>query len=277
MLHAHRTSVSPTAAAPQRRRRWTAAVGDEPIERPASAAAVPEMVDGVVLSAEVSRRMREADASLLRSIQEAHAALRTADTVTAALATQGETLSAIEECAARDRDGWRQGRRDMRRTRHWYWALAHWCGCGCSDVAAQVATVPTRRLPREAPRCTTTARVAGAADGVPVATALLLSANATAGVCAERVEDTESDGRVDEDRPVLCPLSGIAAHDTRGADALLHARIAPRLDELHGVVGELHDRAAGWNTLLASDLDRLDTLLSQTDKTTSRNRTLDLR
>ncbi|KAG5482426.1 hypothetical protein LSCM4_05685 [Leishmania orientalis] len=83
--------------------------------------------------------MEEAEASLRRTLQAAHAALRSSYTVTSSLATQSETLTALEERLEENEKGWRQGRREMRRTRHWYVALVHWLRCGGGASLSQVA------------------------------------------------------------------------------------------------------------------------------------------
>ncbi|KAG5482599.1 hypothetical protein CUR178_05742 [Leishmania enriettii] len=83
--------------------------------------------------------MEEAEASLRRTLQSAHAAPRSSYTVTSRLAAQSETLTALEERVEENEKGWRQGRGEMRRTRHWCVALVHWLRCGGGASLSQVA------------------------------------------------------------------------------------------------------------------------------------------
>ncbi|KAG5504293.1 hypothetical protein JIQ42_06125 [Leishmania sp. Namibia] len=54
-------------------------------------------------------------------------------------------------------------------------------------------------------------------------------------------------------------------------------RMVLMLDEIRGNVRELHHHAARWNTVLASDVDRLDNLVKRTDKTRAKNGGIGLR
>ncbi|KAG5482598.1 hypothetical protein CUR178_05741 [Leishmania enriettii] len=54
-------------------------------------------------------------------------------------------------------------------------------------------------------------------------------------------------------------------------------RMVPMLDEIRDIVRELHHHTARWNTMLASDVDRLDNLAKRTDKTSVTNGGIGLR
>jgi hypothetical protein len=92
------------------------------------------------LEASAAANCAELEASLRRTTKEAHFALHTAHTITVALATQTERLTALEVAMGENAVEWHKGRKEMRRTRHWYIALAHWLRCGGSATFRSVAS-----------------------------------------------------------------------------------------------------------------------------------------
>ncbi|KPA78056.1 hypothetical protein ABB37_06795 [Leptomonas pyrrhocoris] len=97
------------------------------------------------LNASAAANCAETEAALRRTTQEAHRALQTAHTVTAALATQDETIAAVETAMRESEREWHHGRKEMRRMRHWYVALAHWLRCGGSASFRSVAAKEDRK------------------------------------------------------------------------------------------------------------------------------------
>ncbi|AYU77732.1 hypothetical protein conserved [Leishmania donovani] len=270
-------------------------------------------VDGVVVDSETAAHMKEAETSLLRTLQEAHAALHSSQTITTALATQGETLTYLEECVAENHEEWRQGRREMRRTRHWHTALAHWLRCGKGGSRSQVAnkspgappaarrlsgTAPVtdfstcRRLKRES---RTRSETSGGITATQPEAAHFFNADAL-GDCsapakkgnnvqrAAVAEDMSTDVMKSPESttpPVHCGSRHRAAADkhrvSRCVDVAMCDRMEPTLDEIRGIVGELHDRATMWNAMLTSDVGRMDELIKRTDKTRAKNKKVNLR
>ncbi|CBZ25329.1 hypothetical protein, unknown function [Leishmania mexicana MHOM/GT/2001/U1103] len=255
--------------------------------------------------------MKEAETSLCRTLQEAHAALRSSQTVATTLATQGETLTFLEECVAENDEGWRQGRREMRRTRHWDTALAHWLRCGRSGSRSQVAnkspgaSPAVRRLSgmvpgtdaSTCPRLWRESRTRSEASGGITATqpdaAHLRCADAL-GDCSAPAKEGNSvqraalaeDMRTDVKDPgstttsvrLGSPHRAVADKHpvNRRVDVAMRDRMEPTLDEIRGIVGELHDRATMWHTMLTSDVGRMDELIKRTDKTRTKNKKVDL-
>ncbi|GET87510.1 hypothetical protein, unknown function [Leishmania tarentolae] len=269
-------------------------------------------VDGILVDPELAARIKEANESLLRILQEAHAALHTSKTVTAALETQGEALTFMEESITENEERWRQGRREMRRTKHWYTALAHWLQCKKGGSQLQVANKspgapPAARIllgtasvtdlstcPR--PKGTSMTRshaIRGAmttqqqaayfcnADVLGDCSALTKKGNTVerAAVGEETSTNVKGPGLITTsvslgnhhqagaDEPRVCRCAGVA----------MCAQMEPTLDEIRGIVGELHDRATIWNTTLTSDLDRMDELIQRTNKICAKNGGTDVR
>ncbi|CAG9572189.1 hypothetical protein LMJF_16_1450 [Leishmania major strain Friedlin] len=296
---------SATSAAAARSPSWVAFKNSDTAVPPSEDA---NAVDGVVVDSDTAAHMKEAETSLRRTLQEARAALRSLQTITTTLATQDETLTFLEECVAENDEEWRQGRREMRRTWHWYAAVAHWLRCGKGGSRSQVAnkspSAPpaARRLSGTAPvtdfstcrRLKHESRTRSEASGGITATqpeaAHFFNADALdncntpakKGNSVQRTavaEDISTD--VMKSPESITPSVHLGSrHRTaaekhrvnRCVDVAMCDRMEPTLDEIRGIVGELHDRATMWNAMLTSDVGRMDELIQRTDKTRAKNK-----
>ncbi|KAG5509012.1 hypothetical protein GH5_06238 [Leishmania sp. Ghana 2012 LV757] len=202
----------------------------------------------------------------------------------------------------------------MRRTRHWYVALVHWLRCGGGASLSQVAgkspgvtPTATKRLPGVTPVtdlsfCPPSKYELGLGNeslkGAAVEhtqTASCCNADALSDYSApsDRSDAVQRAG-VDEDMIIhlmSAPESTLASPRLRSrhraaedkdrahrcAGVAMCDRMVPMLNEIRGIVGELHHHAARWSTVLTSDVDRSDNLVKRTDKTRAKNGGIGLR
>lgn len=202
----------------------------------------------------------------------AHASLRTAEAVTQSLAKQNETLTAIEVCVAENDVTWHRGRSEMRRTKHWYAALWHCLCCRNGAALANVASKSQRSPPLMPPPSQPTLTPASVLVHMVKPTDTLDAATVDVGPEMDALHRAAL-----RDSAATAGAAFNEDEDSARADAALLMRMEPMLDEVRGVVAELHERATSWNGLLASHVDRLDTLNTKVDKTCTKNTKTGLR
>lgn len=248
------------------------------------------------LDASAAANSAEAEASLRRTKLTAHRALRTALSVTATLATQGEKVAAIEEAMRDNNEEWHRGRAELRRTQHWYVAFAHWLRCGGSasfhsGVAAKTDTKALKGVPS-----------AGLRDGhggdkktdaVLSSGEPLQGEDALCGVSKTPAFRDKSSATSLPDRAevdvksrngggVLPRLRGALSQDNQVSSRAMKPQqqqtdmelcqcLEPGVAEVHQLVKEMHEQALLHNEMLASHVNRLDSANTQAERTASKN------
>ncbi|KPI82918.1 hypothetical protein ABL78_8070 [Leptomonas seymouri] len=260
----------------------------EPAEQERLSAQSVKAAEVAALDASSDANCVEAEASLQRTVRDAQRALQTAHSITAALATQGEKIVAVEDAMRENDQDWRRGRKEMRRTRHWYAALAHWLRCGGSATVSKnegraegTLTMGSHLMQPAAQRsekCSDSTGVYMAASGELLqGEGALIGAPHSSAREAGADEATEvlsypSTARATHARTLLFKCNGAPLpKEQQRADIKLRDRLEPRVIEAHQLFKELHGQALLHNEMLASHIDRLESVNTQASKVVAKN------